>query len=213
MIHGTCSDDYNGDPGDCDVDFQDEVSATCNHPSAKPTIQPTMRPTNHADLSPGSVVVIGYDQQENSFEVACLVNVPMGTNLRFTGQSTTIVYSLSSIFSLTWHHHVLDNRYSNVTGLGKTEGTVAVDVLEIIPAGTTWVVNVDTMSVTKNGTHYSSLGNLTSVNGAFNLAQSGDNIFIYLGDPDEPVFVFGFASKQWVHLFFMSIIILVTLKY
>ena len=85
MVHGACSDNYNGDPKECDVDFQDEVSATCNHPSAKPTIQPTMRPTSTNDLSPGSVVVIGYDQQENSFEVVCLVDIPMGTELRFTG--------------------------------------------------------------------------------------------------------------------------------
>ena len=81
-----------------------------------------------------------------------------------------------------------------------------MNVLEIIPAGTTWVVNVDTMSVTKNGMHYSSLGNLTSVSGAFNLASSGDNIFIYLGDADEPAFVFGFASKEWVHLPFICIV-------
>lgn len=88
MIHGTCSDDYNGDPDECDLTFEDEISPICNHPSATPTEQPTFRPTsaNIPDtLSPGSVVIKGYDQSGNSFEVVSLVDIPVDTTLRFTG--------------------------------------------------------------------------------------------------------------------------------
>ena len=198
MIHGACSDGYNGDPENCDLDFEDEVSAICNHPSAVPTKQPTFQPTNKdiVDIPVGSVVIIGYDQQDNSFEVVTLIDLQVNTVLKFTGlfiSRSPIINSIILIFYL-----VLDNRYSNITGLGTTEGIVEIQVLQTIPAGTTWVVNADSMTVTKNRTHYPSLGNLTKVSGSFNLATSGDNVFIFAGDVDQPDFIFAFASKQWV---------------
>ena len=57
------------------------------------------------------------------------------------------------------------------------------------------------MEVTKSGTHFASLDNLTKISGSFDLSSSGDNIFIYQGDKDDPIFIFGFASKQWVHIY------------
>ena len=87
MIHGTCANDYNGDPDDCDLNFQDEVSSACNHPTIQPVHPPTFQPSQPSatSLPVGSVVVKGYDQFNNSFEVITLVDLPVNTTMQFTG--------------------------------------------------------------------------------------------------------------------------------
>ena len=86
-IHGTCASDYNGDPDNCDLNFQDEVSSSCNHPTTHPIHPPTFPPSQPSttSLPVGSVVVKGYDQFNNSFEVITLLDLPVNTMIQFTG--------------------------------------------------------------------------------------------------------------------------------
>jgi len=123
-----------------------------------------------AELGPGALQFIGVNSDlPEGFALVALTDVPAGTELRFT-----------------------ERAWNETDGVFETpEGTGSLVLSDDLAAGTVFEVGVSgpsTLSVTPE------LGSIANDDtGNWGIAGNGDNLFVYTGSDDAPIFIAGVA--------------------